>query len=1230
MSELSKFSEIIGPELSKQVINLFDKISDKQEFEFSFFNYNGTLMSYEKYINVMKYLKNLNKLKSLPIVMSDMLDISYTEYDKDQKRTAYRISLSTMKNINKYMEMLHTKNNHVIMNILSSLKLEGRQDIETLIKTKTSENTIDIDDLNMRVKLSGEIEMSKKDLEKMSSLTNEAMINVSFRLKQRVSLYVHGDEKSKDFVRIDLTLVKSTKDINKINTAIPQYELEIECGKKSDESLKVMIREVLILQKILQNSNHIITTSNQEKVLEKYCDMLGINRKTTISLYGRNSYSFEIQHLEKVINKYAVTDKADGERNVLVIFDKHAYFISNNLFVRDTGISVKTDQHDGTIIDGELIFLPKKNRHIFLAFDCLFAGPKDMRKNAKLMLRLKEADNIINSTFVLKNQSGHKFEEYSAKEDTFDLKKRIEFHDRCVSKYISDLNSDIEQEKMYPLIRRKYFIDVSGAKSWEIFGYASLLYNKFTGSATKCPYMLDGIIFQPLEQEYIVNRNESLYLDLKWKPPHNNSIDFFIQFEKDPVTKKVLTIYDNSMDEYVKNKPYRICNLNVGIRTPNGEMPVLFKKEEELYVAYLFLKDGEVRDSDGNILEDNTVVEFYYNDDQEIFDNKFKWVPMRTRNDKTESVIRYRKKYGNYNEVANDIWRSINNPILISDFDELAKGENVYEKKMADMKSKISHALIISANAENVYYQVRTNLAKSMRDFHNWMKSILIYTYFHQMYEKGQSQTVLDLGCGRGGDIMKFSYVKCSYYVGLDIDKEGLISAIDGFESRYKQFKKKNNTIPPMYCAQADVGTLLNIEDQERVLGNLSSGDHKIYQQYFSNEPGKKVKFDRVNCSFALHYFLKNNETWNNFKTNLNNHLKHGGYFLFECFDADKLVELLKEQTFVQHYTNDKGERKVLFELRRNQEYGQKPYGVGNAIDLHAAWMFVEGKFETEYLVDKDFVIKELERDCELELLDTDTFDNQLALHENYLTKFTKYDDVKTSDFLGKVGRFYEKSEINEGCRIFTSLERFFVFRKKDKNSSTQHKQSRIKIVEKKTKRVSKKSQKGGNSKILNDLLNDGQFGINMMDENTSATERHKISQYENTFAGALHSVLIKHDIIPHSINVETFAKDYRLPLTRDHENFNIDEYANNFVISHIKNDKTHLVLNKVNIVLVEKNCSDDYFILDKNRVLHDKSILLYHDGSDNYYPIFRKNDSSDSKEYIMETKNTVVQKILK
>src|SRR3989304_4849428 len=96
------------------------------------------------------------------------------------------------------------------------------------------------------------------------------------------------------------------------------------------------------------------------------------------------------------------------------------------------------------------------------------------------------------------------------------------------------------------------------------------------------------------------------------------------------------------------------------------------------YIAHLFLENGEVRDKEGKIIEDGTVVEFYYDNNPNI-PELHRWIPLRTRYDRTESVRRFGKKYGNYINIANKIWRSIKNPVLMDDFITLSN-DDVYDK----------------------------------------------------------------------------------------------------------------------------------------------------------------------------------------------------------------------------------------------------------------------------------------------------------------------------------------------------------------------------------------------------------------------------------------------------------------------------------------------------------------------------------------------------------------------
>ena len=87
-----------------------------------------------------------------------------------------------------------------------------------------------------------------------------------------------------------------------------------------------------------------------------------------------------------------------------------------------------------------------------------------------------------------------------------------------------------------------------------------------------------------------------------------------------------------------------------------------------------------------------------------------------------------------------------------------------------------------------VYYQKQTDLADGMRAFNNWIKTNIILTYCKNR------PSVLDFGCGRGGDLIKFINANIGEYVGVDNDNNGLYIIKNNAFSRYKNLKRPNKS----------------------------------------------------------------------------------------------------------------------------------------------------------------------------------------------------------------------------------------------------------------------------------------------------------------------------------------------------------------------------------------------------------------------------------------------------
>lgn len=1046
-----KIIDLLTNDERNRLNKLVDSYKKGDELEVSFFN-NSDLLTLEKFNQLSSILSIISEKEKYKRESEHTLDIMLSIKPKEDNNTltVYRITIAGLSKINEYMSMLHSRKNHLIFSLLIGFIYDKKvsneiNGITIMKKVKNISKYVILDDIYMKVKVDNEGSVSKDEILRLHKINANFDVNdydIIYRFKERTSFTI---TKNNLPFRIDLTNSRTSYNINTLEKNPMHNEIELEyVGNTSNiKDNSVFIESIFnigeFIIKSVQQTNNIITKSVSSSVITKYRSILGIDTSTT-HLYGRQPISLEIQHLtEKLPNKYAVTDKADGDRYFLVIIEKRCYLLSSNLIVKDTGIDISNDDINNTIIDGEFIFVKKYNKYLYMAFDCLVCGNQDVRDEQNLLKRLEYADKVINA---ISNNKNYKYN-LNHNIDATNTKKVIEHHKKNIVELYNDIDTVLKSKDIGIIFRRKYFIDCSGIKDNEIFTYSYFMWNLYTTSTElKCPYLLDGLIYQPLEQKYVVEKEKIKYFDYKWKPPQKNSIDFYIEFERDRHTNKIIKAYDNSIDEGTKNKPYVICNLNVGYNVGNVEKPVLFNQEINGHQCYLYLdltdeqKKGDggdaeiiVRTEDGKIIQDKTVVEFSYllNDD---INANFRWVPIKVRYDKTESVQKYRKRYGNYKDVALKVWRSINNPILANLFSELSNDET-YDSSIKALKERIDYTDVRNEKLNDVYYQKKDNIVAEMRSFNNYLKSNLIFTYVNYKYNKDNIQNnVLDIGCGRGGDIQKFYYAEVEGIVGIDPDVNGLTGISDSAVSRYNQLRKKHAKFPPMYFINADPSNLLVYDEQVKKVGRMNNDNKEMFNRFFSQD--NAFKFDRLNASFSIHYLLSDEDSWSNFCTNINKHLRGDGYFIFETFDADRVVDLFKENNnYAVHY-DENGNKKLLYDIvKKYSDENVKKRGIGNAIDVHMGWISEEGVYLTEYLVFKDFIIKSLKENCNLELVETETFEDYYNNNKTFL-EIGKDEDsnLKNRKFFADVYKFYDDSDYLDKCRTYSFLNRYYIFRK--------------------------------------------------------------------------------------------------------------------------------------------------------------------------------------------------------
>ena len=1042
-------------------------------------------ISLKKFHNLLKYIKNRSVRDNLQKEVSTTLDIS-NRYDQSSFST-YRISISGIKNINDFIEKNSLFKNHTIFSkqiIMYMNQDENAKDKIILInKIKSSEKFIALDEYDMRIKMSEENnDIKQSDLRKLQELDENDRHNISFRYKQRVSLIIEDND---DYIiRIDLTDVKSSNNINQLIDSISQYELEIDISFK--KSLKSQLEDVcnklahsmLKLEQFMQESFDIVTkteTTNVLKALNKlaYED----ENESYKDLPAMQSASVEIQHiLDHIPGNYTVTDKADGERYFLMIHTEkpdtkqekkyitNVYLISGNLDVKKIKSNLETEQqYNLTVLDGEYLYIPKYGKFLFLTFDILFFQGNDVRTQELLKNRLLLSAKVLKDVFNVDMTIGIYTKEYNEA-------NIYNFHKENIKNHLKQLNNNLKESVDNQVINSKYFIfPMTVGTQYDIYTLSTLMYESYVSNADyKCPYILDGLIYTPLMQKYTRNQRDIKFKILKWKPEKKNSIDFFVQYERNPDTKKILTVYDRTssstlenfldnkklsikdsdvdysdISEYnVQNSLYQILNLFVGKMKNNQETPMPFQKENDLNQAFIYLTNGYPRDLEGNIILDSTVVEFAYNDSVDI-PEKFRWIPLRTRFDKTESVMRYKRKYGNNSEIANRVWNSIQNPISFKDIQLLGDSKtNLNHVKL--LKTKISSETITMARRDDKYYQLVTNLGKNLRNFHNWIKSNMIYTYCSKKTLLDSSKItmdVLDIGVGRGGDLMKLYHAKVKSAVGIDVNESGIFSGSDGAISRYNVMKKKMPGFPRMSFMVADAGQKFDYINQS-TLGKMNDQNIKLLKQVFgeNEKSSKHYTFDVINAQFMIHYLLQNINTWNNFCSNINKYLRSDGYLLITTLDGAMVNNSFNENGKITYEYIDEGQQRKLFEIKR--KYGNKldlsklkttEQNLGLAIDVHMPIFMEEDVYQTEYLVNPSFLIRELKTKCNMRLVETESFQNIYYVYEDFFKNTANYESKsETRKFFNDVKQFYNlNDDITNKWFQYSRLNRYYIFQKK-------------------------------------------------------------------------------------------------------------------------------------------------------------------------------------------------------
>lgn len=164
-----------------------------------------------------------------------------------------------------------------------------------------------------------------------------------------------------------------------------------------------------------------------------------------------------------------------------------------------------------------------------------------------------------------------------------------------------------------------------------------------------------------------------------------------------------------------------------------------------------------------------------------------------------------------------------------------------------------------------------------LRNFHNDVKRGLLKSFCKP------GERLLDIGCGRGGDLQKWNAVGLGSVLGVDISPQEIQEA----ETRRSNVQGKTRV-------------------DFRVLDVSSTA-------LVPEEP-----FDVVSCMFAIQYFFDGQEAMNTFFQTVSQNLKEGGYFIGTYPDGDDISAFLGRRCIIEcpSFKIQKRDTKIVFQIQ--------------------------------------------------------------------------------------------------------------------------------------------------------------------------------------------------------------------------------------------------------------------------------------------------------------------------
>lgn len=168
---------------------------------------------------------------------------------------------------------------------------------------------------------------------------------------------------------------------------------------------------------------------------------------------------------------------------------------------------------------------------------------------------------------------------------------------------------------------------------------------------------------------------------------------------------------------------------------------------------------------------------------------------------------------------------------------------------------------------------------KGLRSYNNWVKSVLIKK--HSPKQSGSK--ILDLGCGKGGDLMKWQHQNPELYVGLDPADVSIQQA----QTRYNDMQRKSRG--RIFQAQFGVKDCFGTSLEDVPIVQQVGFDKNMDARWGGGG------FDVVTMMFCMHYAFESEAMARQMLKNVSGALKKGGKMIGVIPNSDILTQKVEE-----------------------------------------------------------------------------------------------------------------------------------------------------------------------------------------------------------------------------------------------------------------------------------------------------------------------------------------------